>query len=175
MPHHFEKHCKADEDDNGIARPVKQKIGSVTSIAQNKFNCGGKRLQSKVRKENWIFAVGSLDEQLQRGKSQGGNRQPPQNRPQALQGKHRAASIPVMRAAFKLLTQDGLMGDAAIRIWVASRRRTAAIGVYQNGTRAQQQTHKQQDSNSTFCHCGISSCRKLAWRLPNTRQSSACA
>jgi len=51
------------------------------------------------------------------------------------------------------------MGDAAIRIWVASRRRTAAIRVYQNGTRTQQQTHQQQDSNSTFCHCGISSWR----------------
>src|SRR5437667_11737970 len=64
-----------------------------------------------------------------------------------------------MRAAFKLLTQDGLMGDAAICIWIACGCRTAAIGVYKNGTCAQQKTHKQQDSNSTFCHCGISSWR----------------
>src|SRR5437588_13108760 len=53
---------------------------------------------------------------------------------------------------------------------VASRRRAASIGVYQNGTRAQQQTHKQQDSNSTFCHCGISSwaqaCLAIAEHAP---------
>src|SRR2546423_1861025 len=70
----------------------------------------------------------------------------------------RAASIAREPAAFKLRVRKRLLARSARLICrVASRRRAAAVGMYQNGTRAQQQTHQQHDSNSTFCHCGISS------------------
>ena len=75
---------------------------------------------------------------------------------------------------YQAFLREFLVRFAGSAIWIANRR-WAPIRLYQNGTRAQQQTHKQQDSNSTFCHCGISSCRKLDWRLPNTRQFSVCA